>query len=253
MEYSTNSDSTIFYYEKGWHEIMDLGDYSGAEISYRKALEFDSDFLVGKSVLARLTTDLEERTALYEGIGKKMRKIEGDERLVLEVYMALVNYTNLRDKKAEGVELARKRAYEVSESNLGQVVHNNPSELYLKCEYIEVIHSLYGAQASLDSMESLVLEDQKSNPFLIGYAAILNAELGNFDIALENAKRLKEHYQEMPVAKPHAILADIYYKMHNYEEALVNANRSFEIDPNNLDGSRLKTKIETRIAELLED
>ena len=43
---------------------MDYGDYSEAEVSYRKALSFDDNFLVGQSILARITPDLEERLAI---------------------------------------------------------------------------------------------------------------------------------------------------------------------------------------------
>lgn len=55
LTYSTKSDSAIFYCQKGWEEIMDFGQYAQAVITNRKALSFDSDFLLGKSILTRLT------------------------------------------------------------------------------------------------------------------------------------------------------------------------------------------------------
>ena len=74
VDYSSVSDSTLFYYELGWKQIMDFGDYSAAQQSYRKALTFDEHFLVGKSVLASLTLNLDERLSLYNTLEKRKPK-----------------------------------------------------------------------------------------------------------------------------------------------------------------------------------
>lgn len=42
---------------------MDEGRYGEAEVSYGKALAYDAEILVGKSVLARLTLNLDERNS----------------------------------------------------------------------------------------------------------------------------------------------------------------------------------------------
>jgi len=247
LVYSTDSDSTIFYYRLGWKQIMDYGDYSAAEVSYRKALSFDQDFLLGKSVLARLTTDLEERLILYDELESKKNTIKGSERLVLDVYIALTNYTNLRDQKSPKTKEALHKAYRISEQNLGQVIREYPTEVYLKSEYIEIIHSLHGAEAALDSMENLVFDSQMKNPFILGYKAILTAELRNYDEALVYAGELAQILMEEDVARPDAILADIYFKMEDYESAKIHADRANSIDPRNLDASRLKTKIDEQL------
>ena len=100
LKYSTTSDA-LKHYNYGWTQIMDEGRYGAAEASYRKVLEYDTGFLIGKSVLARLTLDLEERLKLYKEIQEKKNTITGDESLILEVYTSFVNYTNLRDQGAE--------------------------------------------------------------------------------------------------------------------------------------------------------
>lgn len=229
---------------------MDYGDYAAAEVSYRKSLEHDPTFLVGQSVLARLTLDLDERLALYEGIEEGKQAITGDERLILDVYSALTKYTNLRDQESPHTKSALQDAIELGEKNFRKIVHTYPEEVYLKCEYIEMLHSQYGAARSLDSLHTLITISQQDNPFLLGYKAILTAEMKNYDEALKYALQLKEQMSHLEVAKPDAILADIYYKMEDYDNAKNHADRAFDIDPRNLDASRLKEKIDVKLASL---
>ncbi len=244
VSYSTTVDSTLHYYSYGWQQIMDFGDYAGAEVSYRKALDHDSTFLVGKSVLARLTLDLDERLALYKAIEDGKHTVTGDERLILDVYSALTKYTNLRDQKSPQTKTALQDAIILGEKNFRKIVHTYPDEVYLKSEYIEMLHSQYGAEQSLDSLNKLVTIDQQDNPFLLGFKAILTAETKNYEEALNYALQLKEQMKNIEVAKPDAILADIYFKMEDYRQAKIHADNAFAIDPRNLDASRLKEKIE---------
>jgi hypothetical protein len=125
MEYSTTSEA-LEHYKHGWIQIMDEGRYGAAKVSYRKALELDSDFLAGKNVLARLTLDLEERLKLYVEIQERKNKTQGDERLVLDIYTALVKYTNLRDEGATNTKNALPEALKLAENNLGKIVHKYP-------------------------------------------------------------------------------------------------------------------------------
>lgn len=247
LEFSTDADSTMYYYDLGWEQIMDWGDYSAAEVSYRKAMGFDPEFLVGMSVLARLTRDLEERLAMEATLEARKNEVLGDERLVLDTYISLVRYTNLRDQKSEQTKQARQDAMVVGEKNLDVVVHNYPEEVYLKSEYIEVLHANHGPQLALDSLNSLMIPSQEANPFMLGYKAIMLAELEKYDEALIIAKALAVVMKEDQLAKPDAILADIYFKMKNYKTAKIHADKANSIDPNNLDASRLKTKIDALV------
>lgn len=248
VKYSTTVDSTLHYYNYGWKQIMDFGDYAGAEVSYRKALDHDPTFLVGKSVLARLTLDLEERLALYKTIKEEKHTLTGDERLILDVYAALTKYTNLRDQKSPQAKSALQDALHLGEKNFRKIVHTYPEEVYLKSEYVEMLHSQYGAAQSLDSLNKLLTIEQQYNPFLMGFKAILTAETENYEEALKYALQLKEQMKNMNVAKPDAILADIYFKMEDYTKAKVHADNAFTIDPRNLDASRLKEKIDNIMA-----
>ncbi len=243
IDFSAESDSTMYYYDLGWKQIMDWGDYSAAEVSYRKALTFDPSFVVGKSVLARLTRDLEERLSLFNQIEEEKSEIKGDERRILDVYIELTRYTNLRDQQSDNTKTALQNAFKVGEKNLSYIVHKYPEEVYLKSEYIEVLHAVHGPQIALDSLNCLITESQLENPFMLGYKAIMLAELERYEEALEIAKELAINMKEQLVAKPDAILADIYLKMNDLTVAKIHADRAFEIDPKNLDASRLKQKI----------
>ncbi len=243
---SIASDSALFYYELGWKQIMDEGNYGPAEISYRKALQHDSDFLIGKSVLGRLTLDLTERLDIQKEIEEEKTTITGDERLILDVYLALVDFTNAREQKLPDAKTKLEKAFLLAETNLGKIVHKYPGEIYMKAEYIEFLHSRYGPRNALDSLYALTTPSQRENPFLLGYAASMNAEMDDFETSLRQANHLKEVIGTQ-VPKPYAVLADIYFQMDSLEPAKTNAERANRLDPRNLDASRLLEKIGTAL------
>jgi len=246
---SIANDSALYYYELGWKQIMDEGNYGPAEISYRKVLDHDPNFLIGKSVLGRLTLDLEERLQIFEEVEKRKDKVTGEERLVLDVYHALVEFTNAREQKLSNTISLRERVFKLAENNLRTIVHNYPEEVYMKAEYIEFLHAVHGPEIALDSLAILTLPAQKENPFLLGYAASTNAEIGNFDLALQKANRLQEVIGDTTIPKSYAVLADVYLQMDSLELAKINADRANMLDSRNLDASRLKTKIDALLKE----
>jgi len=247
LEYTTSNDSTLFYYNLGWKQIMDDGFYGPAEVSYSKALSFDNDFLIGKATLARLTLDLEERLQLFQDVENHKSKIEGDERKILDVYQGLVHFTNVRAQDPAKSKSVIDSVLIIAEQNLRHIVHRYPEEIYLKSEYLEILNSRYGAKAALDSLTVHTTETQKENPFLLGFAASLYAEEGNFKEALKKAHLLKRIINNDDIPKPYAVFADVFYTMEAWDNAKVNADKAVLLDPRNLDASRLKTKIDTEI------
>ncbi|TMM55992.1 hypothetical protein FEE95_15225 [Maribacter algarum] len=246
LKYSTSPEA-LRHYQKGWEQIMDEGRYGEAEVSYRKSLEYDPDFLIGKSVLARLTLNLEERLKLYEEIQEKRNTVTGDERLILEVYSSLVKHTNLKDQGSSETKSSLQKALSIAEKNLGSVVHKYPAEIYLKAEYIEVLNSLYGPKQALDSLNALTTISQKDNPFLLGFSASMHAELEEYDIAMKQANRLLQVVKDSTLPKTFAVLADVYFQMGSLEVAKSNVDRAGKLDPKNLDASQLKKKIDEAI------
>ena len=97
FQLSTTSDSAAYHYQSGWQEIMDYGNYSKAEMEWRKAKSYDKRFLLNLAVLARVTQNTDERLILTKELERRKDELSGDERAVLDIYLALTHYTNFRD------------------------------------------------------------------------------------------------------------------------------------------------------------
>ena len=54
FNFGTENDSALYYYNKGWEYIMDYGEWTKSEEAYRKALTFDSNFLLGKGIVGKI-------------------------------------------------------------------------------------------------------------------------------------------------------------------------------------------------------
>jgi tetratricopeptide (TPR) repeat protein len=244
LKLSSTSDSSLYHYYQGWIEVMDHGDYTASESAYRNMIRFDSNFLVGLSLLGRISLDKEERKTIEATLQKRKSEVKGDERLLLDVFLELLTLTNLRGQDPEKAKVQRIRAFEVGEKNLRIVTHRYPDDVYTKAEYFEVLHYQYGPKVALDSLTLLSSTSQLQNPFILGFAAELEAELGNYEKALKMAGQLQANLINRKVPKAYVVLADIYYKIGKKEDAKSDVNRALKLDPGNIDAQRLKIKID---------
>lgn len=244
LTFSAEPDSALNYYRKGWTQIMDYGQYSEAERSYRKALSYDPEFITGNSVLARLTTNQEERKELLQQIYEKRHTVTGDEQLVLDVYTALTEFTIARDDGDPAAPALLDSTLALAESNLRKVTARYPGEVHIKVEYIEVLNYRHGPRAALDSLAARTPDGRIENPFLLGYAAGMHASLGNFDTALQKAARLDSLLTNPKWPKVHAVYADIYLKMNDPATACPHAEKAYSLDANNVDVQRLLAQCE---------
>ena len=55
---------------------MDDGDYTASEKSYHKMMSFDPDFLIGMSLLGRISPDKKERETLEATLLKRKSEIK---------------------------------------------------------------------------------------------------------------------------------------------------------------------------------
>ncbi|WP_273444662.1 hypothetical protein [Neolewinella agarilytica] len=250
---TTQSDSTRHYYHQGWKEIMDEGHYGPSETTYRQALSFDPDFLLGKATLGRLTLDTTERRRIereLEGAGKDLPK---DERDLLGLYTDFVRFTNMRDHSPAAAYDMLSKVLPGGQHLLGQLVHKYPDEVYLKCEYVELINSNHGPEIALDSLAVLTRERHADNPFLMGFKASLLAETGQHEDALATANELATMLDRDDWPKPHAVYADVYFAMDSLQLAKTHADKAVELDYRNLDASRLQTRIDREIERRLKE
>lgn len=247
---STTSDSARYYYRLGWQQIMDRGQYSASEASFRRAMDFDPAFTLCKSVLARVTTDLEERLGMYEELEEEKAGVEGPERAILDVYLGLVAFTNLReqDRLDEAAALLNEVLI-LAEKNFGMVARSYPEEVYIQCEYIEILHAVQGPREALDSILALTTKYSADNPFLLAYQAALHSELEDFDRALDLAEQLETSLDDPSFPKPYTVYANIYFDMDSLELAKEYADMAYFLDPHNLDASRLQAQINAALAD----
>lgn len=240
---STTSDSALFYYYKGWEMVMDEGNYSAAEQAYRTAVHFDSNFLVAQSLLGRISGELREREDIAHMLEAKKANLTGDERLLLDEYIELLKLMNVREKEPGKAPAQLEKALALGEKNLNILVHRYPDEIYYKSEFIETIHYRQGPAAALDSIRALRSDAQKLNPFLVGYEAGLEAELGHYELALKKAEALASLFEGRRSPKPNVVFADIYFKMGELGKAKKEVEKALSLDPKNVDALRLKKQI----------
>jgi len=244
FDYGTQSDSARYYYHLGWQQIMDNGQWTLSEESFRKAIIFDSSFLLGKVLVARISPDLAERLTLYKEVKTQITKASESERLLMEVYLSNVERMNLREQNPSLAKDKSAAHCVFSEQNFRKFVHQFPEESYVKAEYIEVLHANYGAKPALDSLQKLMTQNQQNVPFFVSYPALLEAELGHFDQALAKANRLKEMLADTPLPAPYVVFAEIYDKMGSTKIAQSYINKAVQLDPKHLIALELKKKME---------
>ncbi|MEP1097668.1 MAG: hypothetical protein ABJG78_21295 [Cyclobacteriaceae bacterium] len=248
FNYGTENDSALYYFNKGWEQILDLGQWSLSEQSFRKAVAFDDNFMIGKSLVGRISGDLAERQDLFEEIWLGRDQVSDDERLLLNIFISNINIMNLRGTSSSVSTEVREKHTSLAERNFRNFIHKYPGESYMKAEYIETLHALYGAEQALDSLTKLASPEQATLPFYITYSAILQTELGDFRDALANAEKVKTVFNDANIPQQYVLLSEIYYAMDSLETAKVNIDRAVELDPKHLIAQGMKTRIERQMS-----
>ena len=243
---SIASDSARYYYYKGWENVMDLGHYSNSAIAFKKCVEQDPNFLIGQCLYGRISEDLAEKEQIHALIESEKSKLKGAEYQLLEVFQSLLKLMIIRQKDPSKTETQLTHALTLGETNFRQIVKQYPDEIYYKAEYIEMLNYNHGPKVALDSLAILATPDEQQNPFLLGYAAMMEATLGQFETALAKANQLAAHFEGRVVPKPYVVYADIYLKQGLLEQAKENVAKALAVDAGNIDAQRLKRKLLNR-------
>lgn len=253
FNYGTENDSALFYYNKGWEYILDYGQWTKSEQAYRKAMTFDPDFLIGKGILGKITTNLDERIAILNELEAKKETVSEDERLLLDDILLVLELFNSRDQNIKLSDDFIKTFYESSENSMRTFIHKFPNESYVKAEYIEVLHANHGAQTALDSIKNLVTATQKNLPFFLSYAAFLESELGNYNVALAKAKQLKETINNPKAPASYYTFAQLYLDMDSLNLAKSNIEKAIKLDSKHQLAYRVKKRIDQKLQEKSSD
>lgn len=224
FDYGTEDDSARYYFLKGWEEIMDNGRWTESEKAFRKAMEFDPEWLLGKSLVARITRDTEERQQLYKELDSLKEGTGYYERLLLDVNMMSLQAANNRDLgivNSKDFQLKRAR---LAERNFGLFVRKFPQDHYFKAEYIEHLNNNYGPKTALDSLKFLANDEQLNLGFYISYAARLELELGNLSEAQLLFDQLEQSQNPDAINSLLMLKADLYF----FQDSLVQARQCVE-------------------------
>ena len=247
FDYGTKNDSARFYYLKGFHEILDNGRWTESEKSYRKALEFDADYALGKVLVGRITRNLEEREIILQELQEIKNKVNKDEKLLLDVYALGVESYNNRDKGIKSSPDFIEKRKLIAASNFRKFVHKYPEDDYVKAEYIEWLHFIHGPKAALDSLKSLATKRQMKLGFYISYSASLELELGNIYKAIALSENLKELMKDATYTSYMKLKAEIYMAQDSLSKAKQYIDRVVKIDRNHIIALGMQSQINNKL------
>ncbi|OEK00403.1 hypothetical protein BFP97_02240 [Roseivirga sp. 4D4] len=246
--YGTEVDSARYYFLKGWEEILDNGRWTESEVAFRKASALDPDWLLGKSMIGRITRNLEERQRLFAELDSLKDNAGEDERMLLDVNLLSMQSANNRGLGIPNSPEANRRRVELAERNFGKFSRKYPSDNYFKAEYIEFLHAIHGARVALDSLNILASAEQQQLGFYLAYAADLELELGNTDRAMALSLVLDEKLSDPSYLSPLMLKANIYISFDSLEKASELVDRVVAADSNHMIAKGLQSRIREAIA-----
>jgi tetratricopeptide (TPR) repeat protein len=245
--YGTTSPEARAAYLKGWEQILDRGEWTLAEASFRKAVDLDSDFLLAWSQVGRISKNPEERALIFQQLSDKKSQATDWEKKLLEVYL---NSLKLIDAKDRELPITREQIsgfYTLSESHFSDFLKVHPSEEPIYSEFIEVIHGIYGPKAALDSLQKQKSIGKNLNPFLISYSAQVQAELKDFENAFQNARELEKILDNSNLPIIPFTYAVIHFEKKEFEAAGKLLNQTLSWDGNHTLALRLKKQVDEKI------
>ena len=248
-EYGTESDSARYYFLKGWEEILDNGRWTESEIAYRKAIEFDPDWPLGKSMVARITRNPKEKEQLLRELQQDSRQLDPYERILLDVNKLSIAASVNRDRGIPNATEFSQNRRELAEKNFGAFARKYPEDDYFKAEYIEFLHANHGAQVALDSIEKLANGRQKKLGFYITYVASLELELGNLSKASSLLQEYKTQFPYPSYTSPLMLEAQILEAHDSLAKALELIERVVEIDSNHLIAVNYKARLSSLLKQ----
>ncbi|WP_299326001.1 hypothetical protein [uncultured Maribacter sp.] len=245
--YGAKNDSSVFYFNKGWEHILDYGQWTLSEKAFRKAVAFDSTFIIGQALVGKNTTDLKERIEILNDLNNSQIKVREDDQLILEVTMITLELFNARGQNVKLDKDFLSNFLSTAEKNYRTFIHKYPNESYIKAEYIEVLNAIYGPELALDSLHILTTPKQKRIPFFISYAATLESDLGNFKKALAIADQFNDQINDPNIPQPYVLYGSIYLKMDSLSLATPSLDKALELDPNHIFAQRFKKQLQTKL------
>lgn len=223
---SSSNTEAIRQYHNGWDEVMNQGNYAASENTFRKAFSLDSGFVMGATLLFRISTIDTEKEFLNAYIEENLDSIpDPDEKKLATLYFKMGS-----------------RAVDDWDSALltfDSLVRKYPGEVNLFAEYIEIINRLNGAQAALDSIQVLAQQQHHIMPFLVSYKVKLYLAVNERDIASIYLNQLENAFENKEAPRVFLSRAEMAFAKKQPEVAQRYLNKALAVDPKNLDAKRL--------------
>jgi len=237
-DYAGAEPAAIAAYQQGFSYILDEGRWTASEAAFREAARLDPDWVMGKTLVARITQDLQERERLLAEIEAGYAGAPEDSRLILEVFLMNIRAANARDRGEQMPEgfAAQRRA--VAVENFGLFCERHPGETYLQLERLEWVHNVEGAEATLALMETLP-EGVLRAPSFAGLEATLRAELGEMDAAWAAFARFEGMVDDRAPAVAY-LRAQLLNAQGDVAGALAAAERAVKLDPKHVLAVRMR-------------
>lgn len=249
FNYGTTNDSARHYFLLGWSEIMDNGRWTKSEAAFRKALAFDPDWLLGKSMVGRITQDTEERKAILAELEADFAKADPDEQTLLTVNLLSLQAANHQDEgNPNEADFSRKR-WQLAEQYLGAFAKKYPDDDYFKAEHLEIVHLNQGAAAALDTLNRWTSNRQKQLGFYLGFAASLALELGHIKEARQLHTELLTAVPDSSCISPLVLDAQIWMAMDSFRQAKAIIDQAVQMDPKHLIAQNMQTSLEKQLAQ----
>ncbi|MDP5053558.1 MAG: hypothetical protein NWP69_07205 [Congregibacter sp.] len=241
--------NALALYRQGWSEILERGRWTEAERLYREAMLIDPDFIIGKSVLARITDDPKERQALTAEIERDIDGVDTSGRWVLDPYLMTLLLINARESAQTLPEDFRRDLAQLAVKNYRSFLQEYPGEWAVRVEYIEWIHAQQGPENALTAIEEMQEQDSTSSVRMSYFPAYFYAELGDYPRATALAEQFVESLGPGDWPQAHYIAAFIAYQREDYAVASDAINRALRLDPKHLIAQRLRKEIDAAIAD----
>jgi tetratricopeptide (TPR) repeat protein len=247
--YGTENPDALSQYNIGWEYILDKGEWEKAEQAFRAAVSLDPNFHLGWSQVGRISSDPKERAEIFQSLKAKKEGLNEWEKRLLEVYLASLEIIDFKDRGLPIAPEMVQNFYQTSADNFSGFLKHYPDEKYVHAEYIEVIHGIYGAKASLDTLAKHQKEGLKTIPFLLSYKAQMHAELKEFESALRATKSLEKRINDKVSPIIPFTYGYIAFEKGDYEEASIWIERTLQLDPKHVIAQRLHQKIKAKTLE----
>lgn len=236
-------EEALAAYRRGWVAILRDGRWAEAERRYREALTLDPDFIIARSVLARITTDAKERDALYQQVESEREAVDSAGRLLLRTYQkTLQRFARRETGSTPGAEENRAMA-DRAVRDYGAFLARYPGEWSVLIEYIEWIHALDGPEAALAAIARLQGARGPAIDFSY-FSAWFHAELGQLETARRQASAFRQRINDPGAPQPHFLDAYLHFEAGNLEAATASVERALALDPRHLLAARLQSRID---------